>query len=134
MVQSSPQIMVTRSRVEVKLPRDDSALGPILRAACAEIIETWGAAKTSNKYPEPVDWRFSEQLKHIGMHHRDIWQGEWVDGDGKHTHIGAILTRAAIMAKDYHEGRSDLNDVQRRPIIDPSGDRNPLNLEEADGV
>jgi len=95
-----------RERVDICLR--DKSLQSVVLAGVDEIIRTWNAGK--KKYPANKRWRFSTQINHIKAHCDQLTTDGWDDEGSNHTHIGAVLCRAAIMAKDWREKQGELND------------------------
>jgi len=95
-------------REHVDICLRDKSLQSVVLAGVDEIMRTWAAGK--KKYPANKRWRFSTQIKHIKAHCDHLTTDGWDDKGSNHTHIGAVLCRAAIMAKDWREKQGELND------------------------
>lgn len=95
-----------RERVDICLR--DKTLQSVVLAGVNEIIRTWNAGK--KKYPADKRWRFSTQIRRIKNHCDQLTMTGWDEEGDNHTHIGAILCRAAMMANNHHEKHGELND------------------------
>ena len=95
-----------RERVDICLR--DKSLQSVVLAGVDEIMRTWAAGK--RKHAATKRWRFSTQINRIKAHCERLTTDGWDDEGSNHTHIGAVLCRAAIMANDYREKQGELND------------------------
>ena len=95
-----------RERVDILLR--DKELQAVVLAGIHEIVRTWDVGK--KKHSASKRWRFSTQIIRIKTPCDRLTTEGWDEEGDNHTHIGAILCRAAIMAKDWREKHGELND------------------------